>query len=379
MLRDTYMSLFRRRRTASDVPPDAAVGEPQSPSPARFDPVDHLASGPRLHPDPAPGAPTPAQSAFAATLPSATEPVATTQAAVRDGVDDPQVDPARPAGVEDPVPQVAPVSRSGRNMPVAAASGLILLTIVLVSAWWHPMAFAALISVACVVAVMEWRHALARSDRRIPLTPIVLATIGLVIAAWYGGPEGLVVALMVGCAGTVAWRVVDERIENTMADSLAGMMALLWIPFTAAFLVLMVVATDGWQRVAVMIIAVAGADTGGLFSGMLFGRRPMAPRVSPKKTWEGFAGGVVLGVTAASVASYFLLDGRWWVGALVGLACVVAAAFGDLAESALKRDLQVKDMSSVIPGHGGILDRIDSMLFAAPVAYVVFSLLLGAT
>ena len=302
---------------------------------------------------------------------------ATTAAA--DGVDDPRVDPARPAGVEDPVPQVAPVSRSGRNMPVAAASGLLLLGVVLTAAWWHPAAFAALISLACVVAVLEWRNALARSARRIPVTPILLATIGLVVAAWYGGPEGLVVALMVGCAGTVAWRVVDERIENTMADSLAGMMALLWIPFTAAFLVLMVVATDGWQRVAVMILAVAGADTGGLFAGMLFGKRPMAPRVSPKKTWEGFAGGVFLGVTVAAIASYFFFEGRWWVGALVGMACVVAAALGDLAESALKRDLQVKDMSSVIPGHGGILDRIDSMLFAAPVAYVVFSLLLGAS
>lgn len=373
------MSLFRRRRTARDVSEDVATGAPSSPPPIEFLPLDHLATGPKLHPDSEPALPTATQPALAPAATSAAAPVTATQAAARDGVDDPQVDPARPAGVEDPVPQVAPVSRSGRNMPVAAASGLTLLTVVLLSAWWHPMAFAALISLACVVAVMEWRHALARSDRRIPLTPIVLATVGLVIAAWYGGPEGLVVALMVGCAGTVAWRVVDERIENTMADSLAGMMALLWIPFTAAFLVLMVVATDGWQRVAIMIVAVAGADTGGLFSGMLFGRRPMAPRVSPKKTWEGFTGGVVLGVTAASVASYFFFDGRWWIGALVGLACVIAAAFGDLAESALKRDLQVKDMSSVIPGHGGILDRIDSMLFAAPVAYVVFSLLLGAS
>lgn len=349
-----------------------------SPARTEFVPLDQVATGPKLHPDPVAVTNPSAPSVPGASV-HVSEHLTVGDEAMRDGVDDPGIDPARPAGVEDPVPQVAPVSRSGRNMPVAAASGLILLSLVLTAAWWHPAAFAVLICLACVVAVMEWRHALARSDRRIPMTPIVLATLGLVTASWYGGPEGLVVALMVGCAGTVAWRVVDERIENTMADSLSGMMALLWIPFTAAFLVLMVVATDGWQRVAVMIIAVAGADTGGLFSGILFGKRPMAPRVSPKKTWEGFAGGVVLGVTAASVASYFFFDGRWWVGALVGLACVIAATFGDLAESALKRDLQVKDMSSVIPGHGGILDRIDSMLFAAPVAYVVFSLVMGTT
>src|SRR5690554_1765336 len=323
------MSLFRRRRTDSDVSRSSAPGAPSSSPQTEFLPLDYVATGPKLHPDSVAQTTPSAQSAPGTGLRLPGEQPAVVEEAVRDGVDDPRVDPARAAGVEDPVPQVAPVSRSGRNMPVAAASGLVLLGAVLAAAWWHPVAFATLIALACVVAVMEWRNALARSDRRIPVTPILLVTVGLVVAAWYGGPEGLVVALMVGCAGTVAWRVVDERIENTMADSLAGMMTLLWIPFTAAFMVLMVVANDGWQRVAVMILAVAGADTGGLFSSILFGKRPMAPRVSPKKTWEGFAGGAVLGVTVSSIASYFFFDGRWWVGALVGLACVVAATFGD--------------------------------------------------
>ena len=293
-----------------------------------------------------------------------------------DAVDDPRVDPAAPAGVEDPVPQVAPVSRSGRNMPVATIVGLLLLGLVLGAAWWHPAAFASLAALACVIAVIEWRRVLARSDRHVPLVPTVLATAGLIVATWFGGPEGLAVALMVGCAGTVAWRVVDERIENTMADSLASMLTLLWIPFLASFLVLMGLATDGWQRVLIVVLAVVGSDTGGLFAGMLLGRHPMAPRVSPKKTWEGFAGGLLLGTAAASVAAHYFFDGRWWIGALIGGASAIAAVLGDLAESALKRDIQVKDMSSVIPGHGGILDRIDSLLFAAPVAYVVMGLLL---
>ncbi|MFW2513611.1 phosphatidate cytidylyltransferase [Demequina sp. SO4-13] len=296
-----------------------------------------------------------------------------------DGVDDPRVDPSAPRGVEDPVPQVAPVSRSGRNMPIAAAVGLTLLGGVIAAAWWHPAALAVLMCFACLAAVVEWRRVLARSDRRIPMTPIGLASVGLLVATWYGGPEGLAVALMVGCAGTVAWRVVDERIENTLADSLASMLTLLWIPFLGSFLLLMELAPDGWQRVVVVILAAVGSDTGGLFAGMLFGKHPMAPRVSPKKTWEGFAGGLVLGTLTASIAAYFFFDGRWWVGALVGLAAAVAAVLGDLAESALKRDIQVKDMSSVIPGHGGIMDRIDSLLFAAPAAYVAFGLLLGTS
>ncbi|MFN3865721.1 MAG: phosphatidate cytidylyltransferase [Demequina sp.] len=300
-------------------------------------------------------------------------------AVVRDGVDDPRVDPAAARGVEEPVQQVAPVSRSGRNMPLAAGVGLTLLGGVIAAAWWHPAALAALVSIACFVAVLEWRRVLARSDRRVPLAPVGLASAGLVVATWYGGPEGLVVALMVGCAGTVAWRVVDERIENTLADSLASMLTLLWIPFLASFVILMELAPDGWQRVVVVVLAAVGSDTGGLFAGMLFGKHPMAPRVSPKKTWEGLAGGLVLGTLVASIAAYFFFDGRWWIGAVVGLASAMAAVLGDLAESAVKRDIQVKDMSSLIPGHGGIMDRIDSLLFAAPVAYVVFGLLLGTS
>jgi len=157
------------------------------------------------------------------------------------------------------------------------------------------------------------------------------------------------------------------------------MFTLLWIPFLASFFLLMEQAHNGWQRVFIVIFAVSGNDTGALAAGMAFGKHKMAPRISPNKTWEGFAGGIVLGTVAAAVLAYFIFDGQWWVGALAGAAAAVGGVVGDLAESAIKRDISVKDMSSFLPGHGGILDRIDSMLVAAPVAYVVFALLLGTT
>lgn len=375
------MSLFRRRRDQ-----DAAAPEPRGEHPApqsspwaptrEFEPAPYYVPGmPSLHQD-LPGAADasrqPGGAADAYAGPGGADPVTV------DAIDDPRIDPQTPRPVESPVPQVAPVSRGGRNMPVAAAVGIGLLTLTVAAAWWDPLAFTLLACLFSLAAVAEWRSVLAKQARQVPFIPVALATVGFMVATWYDGPEGLVVALMVGCAGTVAWRVVDERIENTLADSLASMLTLLWIPFLAAFLVLLVLADDGWHRVLVVILAVAGADSGGLFAGMLFGRHPMAPRVSPKKTWEGFAGGIVLGTLAASVAAYFFYDGQWWIGALVGAACVVAAALGDLAESAVKRDIQVKDMSSLLPGHGGIMDRIDSLLLAAPVAYVVFALLQGA-
>lgn len=277
-----------------------------------------------------------------------------------------------------PVPAEAPAHK-GRNLWAASVVGLVLFAGVLWAAWWHPFALAVVLYAFCIAAVIEWRRALHRSGRRVSLVPILVATVGMGIATWYGRSEGLIVALLVGCAGVVAWRVVDERIENTLADSLASMFTLMWIPFLGSFVLLLALAHDGWQRVSILLVAVSGNDTGALYAGMRFGRRKLAPKISPNKTWEGAVGGFAVGTVAASVVAYYLMDGAWITGALVGAATTVAAVVGDLAESAIKRDISVKDMSSVIPGHGGILDRLDSILVAAPVAFLVFALLIGTT
>ncbi|WP_084075707.1 phosphatidate cytidylyltransferase [Demequina sp. NBRC 110052] len=277
-------------------------------------------------------------------------------------------------GDDDAAPPAA--LKGGRNLPVATAVGLLLLIGALAAAWFDARAFAIVLYGFSLAGVVEWRRVLRRQDRRIPLLPIVLATIGMGSATWFGLSEGLIVAALVGLAGIVAWRVVDERVENTLADSLASALTVLWIPFLASFLLLMEQADDGWMRVIIFVVAVVGNDTGGLFAGMLWGRTPLLPRVSPKKTWEGLAGGVVLGTVAATVAAWLLMD-TWWIGTLVGLVCTAAAVVGDLAESAIKRDVDVKDMSSAIPGHGGVMDRLDSLLLAAPAAYVVFAIFFG--
>ncbi|SEJ49181.1 phosphatidate cytidylyltransferase [Demequina mangrovi] len=279
--------------------------------------------------------------------------------------------------LEDAVP--APRRKAGRNLGLATVVGVVLGVGALAAAWWHPLLFAVAIYGFAIAAIVEWRAALARHGMHVALTPVILATLGMGVATWFGGGEGLVVALLVACAGTVAWRIVDDRVENTMADSLVSILTLTWIPFLASFMLLMELADDGWKRIVIVIAAVVANDTFALFTGMLLGRRKLAPRVSPNKTWEGAIGGAVFGIVAASVVAAVLLDGRWWIGSAVGVASVIAAVLGDLAESVLKRDLAVKDMSSAIPGHGGVLDRLDSLLPAAAAAYVVFALFLGTS
>lgn len=285
---------------------------------------------------------------------------------------DAEADEEEPDAGEDPKPP-----RSSRNMLVATIVGVVLLGTTVGTAWYHPTAFAVLLYGFCIAAVIEWKRALQRHGRRVPAVPLIAATIGLGVATHFAKPEGLVVALLVGCAGIVAWRIGDERVDNTLADSLAGVLTLLWIPFLASFLYLLELADNGWERVVIVVLAVVGNDTGALIFGMLLGKHKLLERVSPAKTWEGAIGGVVVGTAVASVTAWFFFDGKWYIGAAVGAACTLAAIVGDLAESALKRDIQVKDMSSALPGHGGILDRIDSLLFAAPVGYVVFAIFLG--
>ena len=118
------------------------------------------------------------------------------------------------------------------------------------------------------------------------------------------------------------------------------------------------------------------SDLGGYVFGVLWGKHPMAPKISPKKSWEGFAGSVTFGVLAGVGMTIFALDAQFWIGIILGLVLVAAGTCGDLVESLIKRDVGIKDMSSFVPGHGGVMDRLDSLLLAAPPAWLLMTLLL---
>ena len=178
----------------------------------------------------------------------------------------------------------AKAPRSPRNMVVATIVGLLLLGATVGTAWYHPTAFAILLYSFCIAAVIEWKRALQRHGRRVPIVPLLAATIGLGVATHFAKPEGLVVALLVGCAGVVAWRIGDERVENTLADSLAGVLTLLWIPFLGVVLATCWNSrTDGWERVIIVVLAVVGNDTGALFFGMLVGQAQVAGACQPRE------------------------------------------------------------------------------------------------
>lgn len=261
--------------------------------------------------------------------------------------------------------------RAGRNLPVATAVGLGLLAAVGASLFFRKEAFIGLALLACGAGLWELGQAMTRRGVHIPLLPLLVGTAGILVSSYTGGPEALLVAFMLTAGGVVVWRVLDGGGAEALRDAAAATFAAAYIPFMAGFVMLMLVAADGERRVALFVLLAVANDVGGYATGVLFGRHPLAPSVSPKKSWEGLAGSLVLACGVGAVGLMVGFEGRPLVGIALGVASVLTATLGDLAESLIKRDLELKDMGSLLPGHGGVLDRIDSLLLTAPLVYLV--------
>ena len=267
--------------------------------------------------------------------------------------------------------------RAGRNLPAAIAVGVGLAALVLASLFVRKEAFVAVVAVAVVLAVWELAHALRERRLHLPLVPTLVGSTGMLVSAYAAGAEGLVVAFGLTALSVLVWRVL-ENVDHAARDVAAGVFAAAYVPFLAGFAMLLLRPDDGPLRVVVFILVTVASDIGGYTVGVLAGRHPMAPSVSPKKSWEGLGGSALFCVGFGVLGVVWLLDGPWWAGALVGVATVVTATLGDLAESLLKRDLGIKDMGSLLPGHGGIMDRLDSLLPTAPVVYLLLAVLVPA-
>jgi phosphatidate cytidylyltransferase len=160
-------------------------------------------------------------------------------------------------------------------------------------------------------------------------------------------------------------------IDGYVRDITATAFTAFYVPFLGGFVALLLAEKQGEQAIATFILITIASDIGGYAVGVLAGKHPMAPVISPKKSWEGFAGSTVFCVLAGWATVVYLFDGHWWVGVLLGLVAVVAATMGDLCESVIKRDLGIKDMSQIVPGHGGLMDRLDSLLATAAPTWLV--------
>ncbi|MEU6022130.1 phosphatidate cytidylyltransferase [Micromonospora sp. NPDC047134] len=284
-----------------------------------------------------------------------------------------------PAGPPAPSPGQPPsTGRAGRNLPAAISVGLGLGALVLLPLFLYTPSFLLVLAGAFGVGIWEMSRAVRRARAVVPLVPLIAGGVLTVTIAWFGGLDALLLGLLVTIAGTLVWRLGDGP-ANFRRDMTAATLIAVYVPFLGGFAALLAASPDdGALRVLVTLVAVVLSDTGGYAAGANFGKHPMAPTISPKKSWEGFLGSVSAAALGSAVLLWLLFDVAPWWGAVFGVAVSGAAVLGDLAESMIKRDLGVKDMSNLLPGHGGLMDRLDSVLFAVPTAYLLLVVLVPA-
>jgi phosphatidate cytidylyltransferase len=275
-----------------------------------------------------------------------------------------------------PDPEHAKRRGPGRNLPAAITVGVVLVLVLLGSVLVLPQVFPVVAAIAMVAAVLELTRALSHGGLEVPAVPLLVGVIGMVVSTVVFGAEGLLLATAAAVCVLILWRVTESMGLTALRDVAGGVFALAWVPFLGCFLLLLMQRDQGPLLVLLAVLGPVGNDVGGYIAGVLFGRHPMAPSISPKKSWEGFAGSLVLGIATVTALAVLALGLPWWVGVAIGAVLVVVSTCGDLAESLLKRDLGIKDMGHLLPGHGGVLDRIDSILLAAPTTYVMLEVLL---
>lgn len=273
--------------------------------------------------------------------------------------------------------------RAGRNLPAAIGIGVGLGAYVVLSLIYLPPAFVALVAVALILASVELHEALKKQGMTSAIVPIVIGSVAISVGSYFAGRQEpvifsttsvLLASLALTVLASLIWRM-PKGVAGYVRDIAASLLIIAYVPLLGSFAALMLAEGRGPLRVVTFMLIVVMSDTGGYVAGVLFGKHPMAPKISPKKSWEGVAGSLVFATVAGICMAIFVLHVPFWVGIILSVCLVAVGSCGDLIESMIKRDLGIKDMSSFLPGHGGVMDRLDSLLVAAPVAWLTMYLL----
>lgn len=276
-------------------------------------------------------------------------------------------------------------SRAGRDLPAAILVGLgLAATVVLTLVFWN-WGFVLLVTAMLTLGTFELHDALKRIGMDSAVIPIMVGTVAVICGSYAAATQEGTNAVpwhsvLLGFLGATVLAALVWRMPGGSAgyvkDAAASLFTIGYIPLLGSFTSLILAAPNGSAKMATILLVVMGTDTGGYAVGARIGKHPMAPQISPKKTWEGMAGSVALATAVAVPLTIWWLNAAWWVGLLLAVCIVAAGTCGDLIESLIKRDVGIKDMSSFLPGHGGAMDRLDSILVAAPVSWLLLFLLI---
>src|SRR6187200_532991 len=273
--------------------------------------------------------------------------------------------------------------RAGRNLPAAIGIGVGLGAYVVLSLIFLPPAFVVLVSIALVLASVELHEALKKQGMTSAIVPIAIGSVAISFGSYFAGRQEpvifsttsvLLASLALTVLASMIWRM-PKGVAGYVRDIAASLLIIGYVPLLGSFAALMLAEGQGTLRVVTFMLIVVMSDTGGYVAGVLFGKHPMAPKISPKKSWEGVAGSLFFATVAGVCMAIFVLKVPFWVGLILSVGLVAVGSCGDLIESMIKRDLGIKDMSSFLPGHGGVMDRLDSLLVAAPVGWLIMYVL----
>jgi phosphatidate cytidylyltransferase len=282
-----------------------------------------------------------------------------------------------------PVQPVRDHGRAGRDLPAAIAVGVGLGAYIVLSLLFFKPAFVGLVAAALAIGAVEIHQALQKQGMRSAIVPIVIGSVAIATGSYLAGKQDpavfsttsvLLGSLALTVLASLIWRMPGGS-TGYVKDASASLFIIAYVPLLGSFAALMLAGGNGGTRIVTFMLIVVMNDVGGYIAGVLFGKHPMAPKISPKKSWEGFVGSLLFGTAAGVCMAIFGLGVPFWVGIILGVALVAVGTCGDLIESMIKRDIGIKDMSSFLPGHGGIMDRLDSLLIAAPVAWLIMYVL----
>jgi phosphatidate cytidylyltransferase len=263
--------------------------------------------------------------------------------------------------------------KAGRKLGPSIVVSLSLIALVWFALAYHREVFAVVVAIAVLLGIREIVRAFSARGIYISVVSLAVGALALTYATWNGGAAGLAIATAIAIP-LLLIQLLTKGPDGFVQSATATTFSLLYLPFLGGFLILLAKPSTGLERVMTFVVLVGCNDTFGYIVGVLFGKHPLVPVISPKKSWEGLIGSLVFTVIGGSLAFTYIMEMQWWIGAVVGLMIVFTATCGDLIESAMKRDLHLKDMGTLLPGHGGILDRLDSVLISAPALWLALEL-----
>ena len=263
--------------------------------------------------------------------------------------------------------------RAGRKLGSSIIVSLSLVALIWFALVYRREVFAVVVTVAVLLGIREIVRAFSVRGIYISVVSLAMGAVVLTYATWNGGATGLAIATAIAIP-LLLIQLLTKGPDGFVQSAMATTFSLLYLPFLGGFLILLAKPSTGLERVMTFVVLVGCNDTFGYIVGVLLGKHLLAPVISPKKSWEGLIGSLVFTVVGGSLAFKYIMETHWWIGAIVGLMIVFTATCGDLIESAMKRDLHLKDMGTLLPGHGGILDRLDSVLISAPALWLALEL-----